>query len=123
MALRTNVNEAVEKRPRGHDERVARKPNAVFQRETDDPAAGDKDSSRLPDQPLDVPLLVQPRAHPVAVPALVSLRARRPDRWATTPVQEPELDPRRVDREPHQPAKRVDLSNQVSLGGPPNGRI
>ena len=58
--------------------------------------------------------------NPRRVPRLVGLRPRRPHRRTTAAIQQLELNARRVNRLAHQPAQRVDFTNQVTLGGPAN---
>ena len=63
------------------------------------------------------------RLHPAAVDLLVGLRARRPDRRPAAAVEQLELDAGRVDRAAHQPAERIDLANEMALGGAADRRI
>jgi hypothetical protein len=53
--------------------------------------------------------------HLGAVGILVALRARPAHRGALRPVQHLELDARRIGRETHQPAERVDLAHHLAL--------
>ena len=88
---------------------------AALEREPDDAGAVDLDATRASDNPRDVRFLTERTVHPLAVAAFVGLRARRPDGRSAASVEQLELDPCRVDREPHQAAERVDLANEVPL--------
>ena len=63
------------------------------------------------------------RRDPSAVTSLVGLRARRPDGRAPAAIEQLELDARRVNREAHQPAQRIDLANEVALRRSADSRI
>src|SRR5207249_4190746 len=122
--LRADVHEAIQKSTGGDDERVAAVLVALFEREpADAPATVEENASGLPDDPRHVRLRAQRDANPVAVAALVRLGAWRPDRRAAAAVEQLELDPRRVDREPHQTAQRVDLANEMAIRRSADRRI
>jgi hypothetical protein len=49
---------------------------------------------------------------------LVALRPRPLTRWAFALIQNFEVDPRSIGREPHEPAQRIHLSNKLALRKP-----
>ncbi len=96
---------------------------AALERQPGDPAAVDEDALGLLEDPVDTRLFAERRGNPFAVPALVRLCPRRPDRRAAAAIEQLELDPGRVDRTPHQPAERIDLPDQVALCRAADGRV
>ena len=60
------------------------------------------------------------RCDPRGVLLLVGLRARRPDRRAAAAIEQLELNAGGVDGATHQPAQRINLTNQMTLGGAAN---
>src|SRR5262245_19855991 len=117
MLLRTDVNEAVQERPRRDDQRSTRVRAAVLEGESRDATVLDENATRATDQPLDVGLRVERGLHPSAVDRLVRLRARRPDRRSATAIEQLELDAGRIDGATHQAAERIDLPHEMTLGG------
>ena len=110
-----DVDQPVQKRPRGHDERAASVLFAALECQPRDAPAVDQKPSGAAHYPRDVRLRVQSVVDPLAVAPLVGLRARRPDGGTTTAIEQLELDPGGVDRRGHQAAERVDLAHQVAL--------
>ena len=82
-----------------------------------------RDPARAPQDPLDVAVALQRPSYPLAVPPLVRLGPWRPDGWPSTPIQHFELKSSRVDGLPHQPAKCVYLSDQMTFSGASDGWI
>src|SRR5215216_3651409 len=72
---------------------------------------------------MNVRLLIEPLGHPLAIAVLIRLRPRRPHRWPTTAIEQLELDTGGIDCHTHQPAKCIDLANQMALCGSANRRI
>lgn len=101
-------------------QRGAAMPISVHHREADHSAVFSQNSARFSQDPRDVRLTFQRVQDPRRVAPLVRLCAGRPDCGASATVQQLELNTGGVDREPHQSTKRIDLSNQVSLGGAPD---
>ena len=121
--LVADVHEAVQKRARRDDERAARDPPAVLEREAADAPVLDQHPAGASEHPGDVRLRGERVAHPCAVSMLVRLRARRPHRRAAAAVEQLELNAGRVDRQAHQAAERVDLADEVALRRPADRRI
>jgi hypothetical protein len=99
---------------------------------TADPHPGDPPPRALPfdHQVLDRPLPhAQPRLAPddprdlPAVGVLIGLRPRPVHGWAFAAVEHAELDSGPIDRQPHHPAERVDLADDLPLGHAADGRI
>src|SRR5262249_21080638 len=61
--------------------------------------------------------------HSDAVLLLVALSARRPDRWPTAGVQEPELDSDSIGHFAHHAAERIDLPNEMTFGDAADRRV
>jgi hypothetical protein len=61
--------------------------------------------------------------HPNAVLFFIALGAGRPDRRSAAGIQEAELNADGVGDFAHDSAKRIDLTNQVTLGDTPDGGI
>ena len=121
--LRADVNQAVEKGSRRHDERVAFERVAVFHRDAGDRPSRVRMRPAFPSSHVIFGSRRQRRGHPRGVALLVGLRAWRPDRRTAAAVQQLELDAGRVDRASHQAAKRVDFANEMSLRRSAHGRI
>src|SRR5262249_31627628 len=102
--LRSHVHEAGQERTGRHDERAAPVHVAVFEREPGDASVLHEDASGAPDDPRDVRLALERLTHPRAIARLIRLCARRPYGGATAAIEQLELDPRRIDRQAHQPA-------------------
>ena len=121
---RPDVNQAVEERAGGHDQRAAA---------NDPPSSSSRPATRPPSSARILPALprIQSNArlapergrHPRAVAPLVGLRARRPHRRTAAAVEQLELDAGRVDRAAHQSAERVDLADQMTLRRAADRRI
>ena len=71
----------------------------------------------------DIRLPLQNRLHLGSVLLLIALGPGRPDRRATTGIQQPKLDTHGIGHFTHHAPEGVDLANQVPLGNPPNSRI
>src|SRR6185437_8243192 len=54
---------------------------------------------------------------------LVTLGARRPDRWPAAGVQKPELDADGIGELTYDAAERIDFADQMALGNAANRRI
>ena len=121
--LRSNVNQAVEKRARRHDDSAGVMGIAVFHREAHRPAILDQQAARLAEQPRHIGFVLEDVEDPGTIATLVRLRPGRPDRRAAAAIEKLELDARRVDGAAHQAAKRVDLPNEMSLGSAADRRI
>ena len=100
LLIAADVHQPVEERTGGHDERIAPVDIAVLHRESGDLAVLDENPPGLADNPGDVRLALERRAHPRAVDALVGLRARRPHGGPAAAIEQLELDRRLVDRDP-----------------------
>ena len=109
------MHETIQERAGRDDQRAARVSRAIFQREPDDTPMLDENSSRLPENPVDVFLALQRLEHPTPVLLLVCLRARRPHSRATTAIENFELNAGRVDGTSHQAAQRIDLGDEMSF--------
>src|SRR5687768_9211406 len=103
------MNETIEKCAGGNHQRVAAELGTVFERKPHYLATLDQDAAGPTQNPGDVRSCIQRTPHPFAVAALIRLGARRPDSRAATPVEHLELNPGRINRLPHQPAKGVYL--------------
>ncbi len=123
MLLVADVNQAIQERARGNDESAAGNAGAVFELETGDSPGFASDPSGTAEDPGEVRLGGQRLTDPPPVGALVCLGSRGPDSGAAAPVEQFELNSRGVNRAPHQSAKGVDFADQMTLGGPANGRI
>ena len=66
---------------------------------------------------------LQPRFHSELIRFLVALDSWRTNRRALCPVQHPKLNSRSVGIEPHRPAKRVDLADNMPFGQSADRRI
>ena len=75
------------------------------------------------ENPLDIRLGLERGAHPLAVPRLVRLGARRPHRRPAAAIEQLELYAGSVDCAAHQSAQRIDLSDQMSLRRAADRRI
>src|SRR5262245_6199523 len=78
MSLGRGVDETVEKRSSGDDDRTARILVAVLHRQANDLSGVDQKPTGFADQPLDIRFSIERRLDPTAVDLLVRLRARRP---------------------------------------------
>jgi hypothetical protein len=123
MLLWSNVDQPVQKRPGRNHERRAGEFAAVSQAHASNAGFADKDRFRRADDPRDARLRIQRRTHRLAIRLLVGLRARRPDGRPAAAVQDLELDAGRVNRQAHQAAECVDLSDEMALGRPADRRI
>src|SRR5262249_31189049 len=121
MLLAADVNQAVEKRSSGDDERGSGVRVAVLHREAHDAAVFDENPSRPAEDPLDIRFIVERRAHPTAVNLLVRLRARRPDGGPTASIEQLELDAGCIDGAAHQSAERIDFANEMAFCGSSDG--
>ena len=121
--LVADVHQSVQKGAGRHDERVATNGVAFLERQPCHAARGGQHPSGAPQEPRDVRLARERLANPGAIAALVGLCARRPDRRAPAPVEQLELNARGVDRQSHEAAERVDLTNEMSLCGAADRRI
>jgi hypothetical protein len=83
----------------------------------------DEDASRASEEPLDVRLCLERASNPLPVNLLVGLSARRPDCRSAASIEQFELNAGGVDRAAHQAAERIDLSNEMTLGGAADGGI
>ena len=121
--FRTDVNQPVQERPGRDDERTALVVIAPFHREPHDAAVFNVNARSSAKEPCDVRLPLERLRHPVRVPPLVCLGSRRPHRGTAASIEKLELDARRVNREAHQPAQRVDLADEMSLGRAAHRRV
>ena len=121
--LAADVNQAVEERAGGDDERVAPILSPSSSARPATRPSLDRIAPGPADNPRDVRLALERAAHPRAVAPLVGLRARRPDRRTAAAVEQLELDAGRVDRAAHQSAERIDLANQMPLRRAADRRI
>ena len=111
-----DVNQPIQERPGGDDERAALATVPVFHRQADDATVIDEDASGLSKDPGDVRLAIERACDPGRIATLVGLRARRPDRGPTTAIEQLELNPGCVDGVAHEAAEGINLANEVALG-------
>jgi hypothetical protein len=109
------MDQAVEKRASGDDERSTAEDVTFLERQPADSAAFEEDSTCPPDDPVNIRLGVEGGPYPSTVLALVGLGPRRPDCRSAAAIQELELYACSVDCLTHQSAKRIDLPDQVTL--------
>ena len=121
--FRSNVNETVEKRTRGHNDRRTLKSLPTLDGQTLDATVLDKQARGGRKNPFNVGVLPNNLPDPLAVRSLVGLGPRRPDRRPSTSVEKLELNSGRIDRAAHEPAQCVDLPNEVPLGGSSDRRV
>jgi hypothetical protein len=69
------------------------------------------------ENPREVRLAFECLSDPRRVASLVRLRTRRPHRGASAAIEQLELYSCGVDRHSHEPAKRIDLSDEMAFGG------
>ncbi len=65
----------------------------------------------------------QQRLHLGRILVLIRLRPRRLHRRPLAAVKHAKLNPRRINRQAHQPAQRINFPNHLPLGQPANGRV
>jgi hypothetical protein len=118
-----DVDQPVEKCSGGQDQGAAVVSIAILHRQPGHAPVFDDNPPRMADDPGDVRFTFELAGDPRGIPAFVGLRPRRPHRRAATSIEQLELQPRRVDRSSHQPAKRIDLSYEMTLGRPSHRRI
>jgi len=120
MRLRTDMDAAAQERTGGQNDRPAGDLASVLERQPDDaPVAARRrlraDLRREPLHDRETVLPFDGPTHPGGVQLAVGLRPRAANRRASAPVEQPELDPRRVDRPTHLPAQRVDLADEMAF--------
>ena len=121
--IAADVHEAVQECASRDHESAAAIRVARLERQTGNAAAVEQNPSCPPDDPVDRRMPLQRLAYPFAIAALVGLRARRPDGGTAAAIEQLELNARRVDRNPHQSAQRVDLADEMTLRGPADCRV
>jgi len=112
------VDQPVEKRSGRNDQCAATKLTAILEGQSRDLTGSGKNSARSTLDPLNALLPLYLTSNPLTIKNFVRLGAWRPHSRATASIQQLELNPGRVDGSTHQPAKRVDLPDEVSLRGP-----
>ena len=118
------MDEPVQERPGRDHERAQRTSRPILEREPDDSACLEREPVRRDRESTRCWADASERAlHPLAVAALVRLRARRPHRRTSAPVEHLELNAGRIDGAAHQSAERVYLSDQMTFSGSADGRI
>ena len=123
MLLAADVDQPVEERAGRDDERAARVRSPSSSASPTTRPCSTRMRPALPKIHSMFGSRSQRREHPSAVPLLVGLRARRPDRRAAAAIEQLELNAGRVDGAPHQAAERVDLSDEMALRGAADRRI
>jgi hypothetical protein len=112
------VHQRAEESAGGDDDRARGEARAVAE---DDGAVAEGGDGAFDDG--EVRLRGKDRLHGGGVEVAVALRARPLHRRTLGAVEDLELDAGAVGRLPHQPAQRVDLLDQVSLGQATDGRV
>ncbi len=121
--LRAHMNQTVQERAGGDDNGARDVRRAVVHDHARHTTRACGQPRDLAKHPGDVRFPLEGVGHPSAVLALIGLRPRRPDGRTAASIEQLELDSGRVDRTAHQPAKRVNLANQVPLCRSTNGGI
>ena len=117
------MDEAVEKRARRQDHRPGPDDLARPRHHPSDPAVLDHQILHRGFDHGQTGRRLQRRLHRLPVELAIRLGARPLHRRPLAPVEQPELDARRIRDPSHQPVQRVHLAHQMPLAEPADGRV
>jgi len=121
--LSTNVYQAIQERSGGDDERIASIELASLQSQSHNASTLSPNLACPPEQPFNIGLLTKFIDNPLTVKVFICLSPRRPNRWTPASVEELELNAGGIGSQAHQPAERIDFSDEMPLRRTPDRRI